>query len=165
MNTQCVKNNDYPLRTDLGSLKSSSYVVHSDGHFKSFVEACFYVASISTINTRDKHGDVLVIEAHGLEDGGLLVGGRNAVEIDNVVKMCDDTNIRTIILASCFGDRAMQRLRVETDVTIIYSIGEIYDADAMLAVKRMVESLEFWPIEKVLRMINNGTYANRWLIA
>lgn len=159
-------NGQFPVGTDLTSLESHSelYTIHSRT-FTNFTDACLFVANMSKINSILPNGDILVFECHGTKSGDLLAGKGERIGIDNVIAMCNETNVKTIILAACHGDRVVQKVSIRTDIEIVYNIAELYDKDAMRAVKRMVECLQFWELKKTVAIINNGARHQRWVIA
>ena len=157
-------NGMFPVSTNLSGVSGDNTYIKSR-RFSNFIDASFFVARTSKINVLNSR-DVLLIEAHGTESGYMMAGNDELMTIDQVISMCEGTNVGIIILATCYGDRIIGRGMLGGSPIIVYNVGKLYDNDAMIAVKRMIECLDKWPIRRTLRVINNArSGSNLWLMA
>lgn len=127
--------------------------------YDSWHECAYQLSRQSKGNMTPTRDDILVLTCHGTKEGYLVLGD-SLVDINTVVSSLKATNIRTIVLACCFGDRIVRRAFVDSGFLLIYNHGEIRNDETSIMVKRMIEGLDLWSLKESMNIINTLAHGN-----
>ena len=148
----CFMNNMWPLGPDLYDTTFEDGTVYY-GIYKSWHDCIYDISRRSKKNVTPKKDDILVITCHADENGYLILG-RQRLDINVVVRSLKSTEIRTIVLGCCYGDRVLKRLVVDSGYTIAYNHLKIRDDDTKIMVRRLIEGLDLWSLKESVSVIN-----------
>ena len=148
----CFINNMWPLGPDLHDTSFQDGYVYF-GIYKTWHDCIYDFSKHTKKNVTPMKDDILVLTCHADEHGYLMLGGQR-LDINVVIRSLKNTEIRTIILGCCYGDRVLKRLVVDGGYTIIYNHLKIRDEDTAVMIRRMIEGLDLWSLKESVSVIN-----------
>lgn len=151
----CFMNNMWPLGPDLHDTVFEDGNVHY-GIYKSWHDCICDISKHSKKNITPRKDDILVLTCHGDEHGYLMLGNQR-LDINVIIRSLKHTEVRTIVLGCCYGDRVLKRLVVDASYTIIYNHLEARDSDTAIMVRRLIEGLDLWSLKESVSVINTMT--------
>ena len=151
----CFMDGRWPLGPDLYETVFDDGTVYC-GIYKTWHDCIYDISKRSKKNLTPRKDDILVLTCHADEHGYLMLG-RQMLDINVVIRSLKNTEIRTIILGCCYGDRVLKKLVVDSSYTIIYNHLQIRDQDAAIMVRRLIEGLDLWSLKESVSLINTMT--------